>query len=195
MNEKILKIIKIGIAFSLSLCFIISSLYTYRRIYAFFYELSFLGNFITGIFLFVAGILWIFNKKIPQYLFLCFTGLLLLISGVVIVNQDYFSDGWGFLHYIDPMLMLVFYLFVANLTGVKWYFAFTALLLPSAYVLFAFISGACTGSYIYYYLNYNEFGVGNTVSVLLGIAAGLAIVSFGLYFLNKLIHKHILKNI
>lgn len=196
MNGKTLKVIKISLAFALALCLIITSLYTYRKIMRYFYEMSFLGNFITGIFLLAIGIFWILNKQIPQYLDLCFTVLMLLILGVSIVNQDfYFPDGWGFIHFINPLLTFIFYLFFSDITRVKWYFALTALIMPFAYMIFAFILGTITGNYIYDYLNYNEYGAGNTALFIIVIAIGLVAVSIGLYFLNKLIRKYILKNI
>ena len=162
----------------------------------YFYEMSFLGNFLTGVFLLVVGILLICNKSVPQYLILCFTVLMLLILGVEIAVQDFwFSDGWGFIHFINPLLMFIFYLFISNQTCVKWYFTFTALAMPLAYMIFAFIFGTCTGDYIYDFLDYKEFGIGNTVLFIFGVAIGLIAISVGLYYLNRLIHKHILRGI
>lgn len=198
MNDKILKIVKISSAFALAILFLITSIYTYwnGNGMKYFYEMSFLVNFITGIFLLVVGIMEICNKQIPQYLTLCFTVLMLLILGVEIALQDfYFADGWGFIHFINPPLMFIFYIFISNQTRVKWYSAFTALIMPFVYMIFAFIFGTCTGDYVYYYLDYNEFGAGNTVLFILGITIGLIAISFGLHFLNRLIHKHILKDI
>ncbi len=198
MNKKILSIIKIGSAFALAILLLITSIYTYwnANCMKYFYELSFLGNFITGIFLLVVGLIEIFNKQVPQYLILCFTIIMLLIFGVEIAVQDfYFRDGWGFIHFINPSIMFIYYLFISNQTRVKWYFIFTTVAMPIVYVIFAFIFGTCTGDYIYYYLDYNEFGIGNTLLFIFGIAVGLIAISIGLYYLNRLIHKHILKDI
>lgn len=198
MNNKTLKIIKISSAFALAILFLITSIYTYWNANGmkYFYEMSFLGNFITGIFLLVLGITEICDKQVPQCSTLCFTVIMLLILGVEIALQDfYFADGWGFIHFINPPFMFVFYLFASNQTRVKWYFAFTALAMPLAYMIFAFIFGSCTGNYIYYYLDYADFGAGNTLLFIFGITVGLIAISFGLYYLNRLIHKHILKGI
>lgn len=67
--------------------------------------------------------------------------------------------------------------------------------MPTAYLIFALLFGAITGNYIYFFLDYAKYGVGYTILFILGILMGLIAVSFGLYFLNRLIHKHILKNI
>ncbi|MDE7107140.1 MAG: Pr6Pr family membrane protein, partial [Clostridiales bacterium] len=184
MNNKILKIIKISSAFALAILFLVTSIYTYWNANGmkYFYEMSFLGNFITGIFLIVVGIIQICNKQVPQYLILCFTILMLLILGVEIVVQDFwFSDGWGFVHFVNPLLMFIFYLFISNQTNVKLYFALTTLAMPLAYMIFAFIFGMCTGDYVYDFLDYKEFGTGNTVLFIFGVAVGLTSISIGLY--------------
>lgn len=196
MENKVLKIIKISSAFALALLFLTTVLYSYWEYMSSFYYMTFLGNFLTGIFLFIVGILWIFNKNIPQFLILCFTVLMALVFGVTMATQDfYFSDGYLFLHVINPLLMVIFYLLISNQLSVKWYFVFTACAMPLAYMIFAFIFGAHTGDYIYYYLDYKKFGTGNTTLFILGIAVGLVAASIGLYYLNRLIHKRILKNI
>lgn len=196
MRDKTLKIIKISAAFALALFLIVTSLYTYWNSMYSFYYMTFLGNFLTGIFLFTIGILWICKKQVPQFLVLCFTVLMLLILGVTVATQDFYIEyGFLFLHFINPLLMFLFYLFISNQMTAKWYFVFATLIMPFAYMIFAFIFGACTGDYIYYYLDYNEFGVGNTVLFIFGIMTGLIAVSFGLYYLNRLIHKYILNSI
>ncbi len=195
MKDKMSGIIKSGCSVALAVFLLVTSLCTYWDHMSSFYYLTFLGNFLTGVFLLAAGILRIFNIKTPQFLILCFTVLMLLIFGVIVATQDfYIEDGYLFLHFINPLLVFLFYLLVGNQTTVKWYFVFTTLIMPFMYMIFAFIFGACTGDYIYYYLDYNEFGVGNTILFIFGILVGLISVSFGLYYLNRLIHKYILKN-
>ena len=198
MNNKILKIIKISSALALAILLLITSIITYWNANGmkYFYELSFLGNFLTGVFLFVVGILLICNKSVHQYLILCFTILMLLILGVEIAVQDFwFSDGWGIIHFINPLLMFVFYLFISNQTCVKWYFVFTTLAMPLVYMIFAFIFGTCTGNYIYDFLDYKVFGTGYTILFIFGVTVGLIVISVGAYYLNKFIHKHFLRDI
>lgn len=143
------------------------------------------------------GILWLCNKSVPQFLFLDFTILLLIVFGVCMafVAEFNFEGGFAFLHIVNPLLMFVFYLFLSDQTKVKWQFLFTVLVMPLLYLIFALIFGATTGNYIYFFLDYTEYGVGYTILFILGIAVGLVAVGTGLYFLNRRIHKHILKKL
>ena len=197
MNGKASKIIKIGSAFALAFVLIFSALYSYCSDIKYAYELTFLSNCLTGLFLLIVGILWLCNKSVPQFLFLDFTILLLIVFSVCMafIAKFNFDGGFAFLHIVNPLIMFVFYLFLSNQIKVKWQFLFTVLVMPTAYLIFALLFGATTGNYIYFFLDYAKYGVGYTILFILGILMGLIAVSFGLYFLNRLIHKHILKNI
>ncbi len=197
MKDKALKIIKISSAFTLFFVLIFTALYSYYSDMKYAYELTFLSNFLTGLFLLSVGILWLCNKSVPQFLFLDFTILLLIVFGVCMafVAEFNFEGGFAFLHIVNPLLMFVFYLFLSDQTKVKWQFLFTVLVMPLLYLIFALIFGATTGNYIYFFLDYTEYGVGYTILFILGIAVGLVAVGTGLYFLNRRIHKHILKKL
>ena len=196
-NDKTLRIIKICSAFALAFAFVFSAFYSYADDLKYTYELTFLSNLSTGLFLSVVGILWLCHKSIPQFLFLDFTILLLIVFGVCMAFAAEFNfvGGFAFLHIVNPLLMLAFYLFLSNQINVKWQFLFTILTMPIIYIIFALIFGATTGNYIYFFLDYTKYGVGYTILFILGIAVGLVAVGTGLYFLNRLIHKHILKNL
>lgn len=199
MNDKAktLKVIKIGFAFVLAFVFVFTAIYSYADNWQYTYELTFLSNISTGLFLSVVGILLLCNKSVLQFLFLDFTILLLIVFGVSLAfaAEFNFAGGFAFLHIVNPLLMLAFYLFLSDQTKVKWQFLFTILAMPMVYMIFAFIFGATTGIYIYFFLDYTKFGVGYTVLFILGIAVGLVAVGAGLYFLNRSIHKRILKDI
>ena len=196
-NDKTLRIIKICSVFALAFVFIFTAIYSYANDLKYTYELTFLSNFSTGLFLLVIGILWLCNKSVPQFLFLDFTILLLIVFGVCMAfaAEFNFAGGFAFLHIVNPLLMLAFYFFFSNQSKVKWQFLFTILAMPSIYIIFALIFGATTGNYIYFFLDYARYGVGYTVLFILGIAVGLTAFGTGLYFLNGLIHKRILKSI
>lgn len=192
-----MKIIKIGSAFALAFVFVFTAIYSYAGNLKYVYELTFLSNLLTGLFLLSVGILWLCSKSVPQFLFLDFTILLLIVFGVCMAfaAEFNFAGGFAFLHIVNPLLMLAFYLFLSNQTNVKWQFLFTLLAMPMAYVIFALIFGSAMGNYIYFFLDYTKYGAGYTVLFILGIAVGLAAVGTGLYFLNRFIHKCILKNV
>lgn len=195
MNNKIVKNFQISVNLILAFVFLISSLYTYRNDFHYAYELTFLSNFLTGLFLLIAGILTLCKKKIPQFLFLNFTILLLI---VFIVSVSFFADfnfkgGFAFLHIVNPLLMLLFYLFFSDQTAVTWKFLLTIWILPFIYLIFALVFGALSGQYIYFFLNYPELGIHYTILLILGILIGLTVVSIGLYFFNRYLHRHLLK--
>lgn len=197
MYGKTRKILKICPAFALAFVFLFTAIYTYWGDFEYVYELTFLSNFLTGAFLSAAGILWLCNKSVPQILFLNFTMLLLIVFGVCMAfNAEFnFEGGFMFLHAVNPILMLLFYLFFSAQTKNKRPLIFSVLAMPAAYLIFALIFGTITGNYIYFFLDYKEYGVGRSVLFLLGISLGLIVVSIGLYYLNKTIHKYILKDI
>lgn len=196
-NDKTLRIIKICSAFALAFVFVFSTIYSCANNFKYTYELTFLSNFSTGLFLLTVGILWLLNKPVPQFLFLDFTILLLIVFGVSLAfaAEFNFAGGFAFLHIVNPLLMLAFYLFLSNQTNVKWQFLFTILAMPIIYIIFALIFGATTGKCIYFFLDYAKYGVGYTILFILGIAVGLAAVGTALYSLNRQIHKRILKSI
>ena len=115
---------------------------------------------------------------------------MLLILGIIIATKDFeIDDGFLFLHFLNPIFMLIYYLLFSNQTKVRWQLVLITLAMPFAYMIFAFILGACTGDYIYYYLDYNNFGVQNTIIFIICTLIGLLIISYGIYFLNRFIQK------
>lgn len=197
MKDKTLKIIKISTMFVLAFTFLFTALYSYSDSWEYLYELTFLSNFLTGLFLLIAGILSFLNKSVPQFMFLDFTVLLLIVFGVCVsfITEFNFENGFLYLHIVNPLLMLVFFLFGSDQSRVKRQQLFTVLAMPFVYLIFASIFGAATGNYIYFFLNYTEYGIGNTLLFIFGILIGIIVVSAGLCCLNKLIHKHIKKYI
>lgn len=196
MIKNLVRIIKGSSAIILALLFLCTTFFTYWGYLSAFYYMTFLSNFLTGIFLMIVAVFWLCNKNISQILLLCFTILMLLVSGVSVATRDFnISNGFLFLHYINPLLMLIFFLIFSDQTKVKWQFVFLSLAMPLLYMIFAFIFGASTGNYIYFYLDFKTFGEANTALFISCIAIGIIILSFCLYYINRLIHSYILKNI
>lgn len=190
MNFNTIKLLRIIPTFVLAVLFISTSVLSYWGWFENFYYMTFLGNFITGIFMLVVSILYICKKEVPQYFILAFTVLMLLILGIVIATQDSeIDDGFLFLHFLNPIFMFMYYLLFSNQTKVRWQLVLITLAMPFAYMIFAFILGTCTGDYIYYYLDYNDFGILNTIIFIMCTLIGLLIISYGIYFLNRSIQK------
>lgn len=195
MKEKSLSIIKIFFAFALSFILLFTTLYSYRNSFEYLYELTFLSNFLSGLFLLIVCIFWFFNKQIPQFLFLDFTMLLLIVFGVCMafVTDFNFEGGFLYLHIVNPILMLAFYMVFSNQRKTKWQFIFTVLLLPLIYLIFALIYGTSTDNYIYFFLDYNAYGIAYSILFIFSILVGLIVMSIILYGINKLMHRHIFK--
>lgn len=195
MKEKALRIIKAILAFALGYIFLFTTLSSYSLYFKYAYELTFLGNFLAGLFLVIVGFFWLFNKQVPEILFLDFTMLLLITFGVCMafITDFNFEGRFLFLHIINPLLMLAFYLIFSNQTKTKWQNIFTVFALPLIYLIFALIYGASTDSSIYFFLDYNTYGIGYSITFISGILVGLFVMSIILYCINKLIHRHIIK--
>lgn len=196
MNEKTLKAIKIGFSFVIGLTLAFTSLFTYREHLAETYELTFLSNFIVGMFFIVSGGLFLFHKRAPQILYLCATILLSIVFFVCIAfsNQFQMSGGFAFLHIVNPLLVLAYYLFFCDLSKTTVKLVPTVAALPLCYLIFMLIFGSITGNYIYFFMNYEKVGVRYSALFILGILAGIFALGFALYYFNRFIRKFINKN-
>ena len=196
MSEKTLKIIKTCLSFSIAFVLVFTSLFTYREHLAETYELTFLSSFIVGIFFIACAICIIFNKHVPQILYLCATILLLIVFFVCIAfsNQFQMSGGFAFLHIVNPLLVLVYYLLLCDLTKTTLKLVPMVAAIPLLYLAFVLIFGSVTGNYIYFFMNYERVGVWYSVIFILGILAGIFVFGFALYYLNRIIQKVLNRN-
>ena len=193
MSEKVLKIIKISLSFVISFVLVFTALFTYREHLAETYELTFLSSFIVGIFFAGCGICLIFNKRIPQILYLCATILLLIVFFVCIAfsNQFQMSGGFIFLHIVNPLLTLFYYLFLCDLSKTTLILVPTIAAIPLLYLAFVLIFGSVTGNYIYFFMNYEKVGIWYSVLFIIGILVGIFLFGFALYYFNRLIQRFI----
>lgn len=193
MNKKILKSVKISTSFIIAFLLIFTALFTYRGHYAESYELTFLSSFAVGIFFAVTGTLSIFNKNVGQILYLCATILLLIVFFVCIAFSDQFkmSGGFVFLHIVNPLTVLAYYLLLNDLSDTPVKLVPTVAAIPLLYLVFVLIFGSITGNYIYFFMNYNNVGVWYSVLFIVCILAGIFAIGFALYYLNRLIRKYI----
>ena len=196
MSEKTLKIIKISLSFVIAFVLVFTSLFTYREHLAETYELTFLSSFAVGIFFIVADILLLLNKHIPQILYLCATILLLIVFFVCIAFSNHFqmNGGFVFLHIVNPLLVLAYYLIFCDLSKTTAKLVPTVAAIPLLYLAFVLIFGSITGNYIYFFMNYEKVGIWYSVLFILSILAGIFAIGFTLYYFNRLIHKLFNKN-
>ena len=168
-----------------------SALALYWKYLRFMYELTFMSNFLAGIFFLAAGACTLMGRKVPQAPYLCFTVLLLLVMGTCLVfsGNFSFSGSFLFLHLLNPLAATVYFIFAADMRQVPLKWVPFAVFLPGAYLLFALVFGAVTGNYIYFFLDYGQVGAAYTVIFIIAAAAGLLIISWLLWLGNRLLRK------
>lgn len=189
MKNKIKSIVLIIIG----LLFVTFTLITYNGYYQYAYELTFISNFLSGIGLIATGILLLLNKKQSNVLLLCCTLLLILVC-LVSIFFNLNMKGWIIcLHIIDPILMIVLYFIYSDMNEVNKINVLIIYIVPILYLIFVIVFGSITGNYVYPFLDYNSFGLFNTFLFLVGALMGIGIIGYGLYYLNRFIHKKLIK--
>lgn len=154
------------------------------------YELTFWSNFLTGLVLLGAAALRWRGKDVPQLVFLCLTCLLLAVFLISAGFQFGFSGGLFFLHLVDPLAVLAFFLTMCDMRQVRVRSVPAVLAMPLAYLAFALAFGGVTGNYIYPFLDYEKEGAGYTAVFVLLTALGLLPMGYGLYFFNRFLRKN-----
>lgn len=188
------KIVKLEsmISVLLGVMFIALVLIAYWGNFQYTYELTFLSNALTGLFLLITTGLKRKGKEIPQILYLDFTVLLFMVFLICIafISEFTFTGAVFFLHVIDPLALLVsFFLFIDMNKVNKVSSVLTIIIMPLTYLLFAVIFGRITDNYIYFFLNYKEKGIAYSVIFVCVVAVGLIVIGYGIFFFNRYLHR------
>lgn len=145
------------------------------------YEMTFLSNFVSGAILLIAALhIKITGRDIKHFLYFDAAMLLMVVLGICISFAPLATFGFPsvIVHFVDPVLMLVFYLTFCDAREVKYSTVASALCFPLAYYLFMIAFGRVTGDSVYPYFDPNRFGAG--MLVVWGAVAAAAIVAAGL---------------
>ncbi|MGB4659017.1 MAG: hypothetical protein WBI07_07550 [Mobilitalea sp.] len=156
------------------------------------YELTFLSNALTGLFLLTTTVLKRKGKEIPQILYLDFTVLLFMVFLICIafISEFTFTGAVFFLHVINPLALLVYFFIYIDMNKIsKVSSVLTIVIMPLAYLVFAVIFGGITDNYIYFFLNYKEKGIDYSVIFVCIVAVGLIAISYGIFYLNRFLHR------
>lgn len=171
--------------------FISTAFLGYWGNFQYIYELTFLSNLATGLFLLITTRLARKGKAIPQILYLDFTLLLFMVFLICIafINEFNFTGAIFFLHIVNP-LMLIGYLFIfIDLSTINNFLhVLTVMIIPFAYLMFAVIYGSITGNYIYFFLNYKEKGIVYSLTFILIVSICLVAIGYAFFFINRLFH-------
>ncbi|WP_409016565.1 Pr6Pr family membrane protein [Anaerostipes caccae] len=172
--------------------FISTALYAYRGRSGSLHELTFLSNFLSGVFLSGTFLLRRSGKKVPQILYFDCMMLLFLVLIVCAAFTGVFKfNGMFFcLHMLNPLLMILYYFLFCDMNRVqKTRQVLSALAAPILYLVFAAGYGKVTGDSIYFFLNVEEYGYGYCVSFAAVLSAVLVIIGCAMFFLNRIIHS------
>ena len=156
-------------------------------------ELTFISNFFSGTFYFVIGVLILLKIKIPHLLFLMPSTLLIIVMLGSIIFQQGFYGNYLFLHLINPLLSMIYTLFLSK-QECKLRLVPLTIIPIAIYYLFSQIHGIITQDFIHSFLDPTQMGAGIMVAIVIGGALGSIAIAYGFYFLNKVIMKFVYKN-
>lgn len=155
-------------------------------------EMTFLSNFVTGIFMLTAATaIFITGKDLPHFLYLDATALLLTVVCVcsIFAPCASFLTAGVILHLVDPVIMLAFYLTLCDGRKSSYYTAFTALVFPSAYYAFMIAFGQFTHNSVYARFDTTAMSAGVLTLYGLAAVAAITVIAFTCMFLNRALHN------
>ena len=151
-------------------------------------ELTFLSNLITGVFLFIGGLVGIFKKKeLPQPVYM---NCIILLQVVFLICMAFiaefnFAGTFVFLHIINPILATIEFQLVTNCRRMHGLgVILSALIFPCIYLTYAIIYGFTSGNWIYGIINVPEKGVGFVTMIVIATAVGIVCLVWLQYKLN-----------
>lgn len=134
-------------------------------------ELTFISNFFSGTFYFVIGVLILLKIKIPHLLFLMPSALLIIVMLGSIIFQQGFYGNYLFLHLINPLLSMIYTLFLTK-QECKLRIVPLTIIPIAIYYLFSQIHGIITQDFIHSFLIPTQMGAGIMVAIVIGGALG-----------------------
>ncbi|MDO4275057.1 MAG: Pr6Pr family membrane protein [Eubacteriales bacterium] len=152
-------------------------------------EYTFLSNIFEGLVLLYSGLLLISKRKhTPTIIDLCLVILAFIMLGICVTNNRIFGfqGAFLFLHVLNPILILLHWIFVTEkgkIEKAKHFFA--VFVLPGLYMIFLFIYGSVTGNYIYPIFDVKVVGLYNVAMLVLMIGLIFGGLSYLLYFIDK----------
>jgi len=185
------KVTKVIATYAVSFFLVMMASYYYSENVPAIGEYTFVSGFIVGMFFFITCFFIFFEKRVPQILYLCalIAILIQLVDTFANVGEFTFEEGYLFTHYINPIIVLVYFFVACDLSKTKIRLVPLVAVFPVLYLVFALVYGHYTGNYIYDIFNYEEAGVGYTALISLAILAGALALGFALYFLNRFVRK------
>lgn len=176
----------------LSILFLTTALYSYRGRFDHLYELTFLSNFLSGLFLLGTAAVLCCKRKVPEILNLDVTMLLVLVLFVCTAfpGEFDFQGTFLFLHLLNPLFMTAYYFLFCDMNEiVKSKSVLCILFLPAAYLMFAGIFGRITGIYIYFFLDVEKSGYIYCMVFVFLLSVILLMLGYGMFRMNRLFFR------
>lgn len=185
------RLIKACVQAGIGLMLTATVLACYIGYYQYFYELTFISNFLAGAFFLYAAVRTAMGRGVPQVLYLCFAVLLFLVFVICLAFLNFFNTSGLFLfvHVVNPLAVAAYFLAACDTQGMKPPCLLAPLAMPLAYIVFALFFGAATGQHIYFFLDYKTRGIGYTAVFILAAGAFLFLASALFVFANRRLHK------
>ena len=158
-------------------------------------ELTCVSNTLGGLLLLTDGIFSITKKKtFPNSFYLNVTVSLLVVYFVCMGSltgayKFNFSGVFFFMHVINPIAFLIYYMFFVNEHDRKIKFALTAPTMTMTYFLFDYTRYKFTGEFVYGFIKPEELTFAWAIIAAVVIYALLYLFSLSLFMLNRLVHK------
>lgn len=169
----------------LGIIFCVSVLVGYIPIPEYFIELTCFSNMLIGILLIVTGINFLIKGKRFSSIFY-HMGLvtILLVCMVSCVGHFNFRGAFFFLHFVNPVLMLLYYLFLVedDKHGKKLLYTPIPVII---YLVFDYVIGKVTGHFVYGIFDVDEMNPARMILVACGIYMILLVLACITQFFNR----------
>lgn len=158
-------------------------------------ELTCISNTLGGLLLFADGILSMTKKKIcSNSLYLNVTAsifiVFLICVGSLFGSYNFnFSGAFFFLHIINPIIFVCFYMIFVNEQGHKMRYVLIAPTMTMVYLLFDCVRYRFTGEFVYGFIENEEFTFAWVIVVAIIAYAFMYLLSLSLFALNRFVHK------
>lgn len=158
-------------------------------------ELTCISNTLGGLLLFADGILSMTKKKIcSNSLYLNVTAsifiVFLICVGSLFGSYNFnFSGAFFFLHIINPIIFVCFYMIFVNEQGRKMRCVLIAPTITMVYLLFDYVRYRFTGEFVYGFIENEEFTFAWVIVVAIITYAFMYLLSLSLFALNRFVHK------
>lgn len=158
-------------------------------------ELTCISNTLGGLLLFADGILSMTKKKIcSNSLYLNVTAsifiVFLICVGSLFGSYSFnFSGAFFFLHIINPIIFVCFYMIFVNEQGRKMRCVLIAPTMTMVYLLFDNVRYRLTDEFVYGFIENEEFTLAWVIVAAIITYAFVYLLSLSLFALNRFVHK------